>query len=88
MQAAICWRGVCWHGPACALPFEYDFKGFCGGQGGEAGLWASASLTAAVVCPSQGFLSGQGPVQSVLFVAVRKCLFKVFMEVLMQGALL
>lgn len=55
----------------CLVHLSTDFKDFCWGKGGKAGLWASASLTTAAVCPSQGFLSGLGQVQG-MFVAVRK----------------
>ena len=66
-------------------PFTKGFKGFCGGEGGKAGLWASASPATAVLHPSQGFLSGQGQVQG-MFVAVEKqCVFTVFTGALMQG---
>lgn len=59
-------------------PFAKGFKGFCGGEGGKAGLQASTSPATAVLGPSQGFLSGQGQVQGMFFVAVEKqCLFKV-----------
>ena len=62
-------------------PFAKGFKGFCGGEGGKAGLQASTSPATAVLGPSQGFLSGQGQVQGMLFVAVEKqCLFKVLQE--------